>query len=138
MQEGSEDVPCLREAVANLRAEAPSTDVRAVIRNASTGNNISESDLKLFTSAVMTRLAYKSWQWLGAVTNALLEEFTAAEKVTNEQMEDMVMPREKEVEIQVRGKRGGAGATVLLLSSSYPSLIPVHSFIPQPRNETIA
>ena len=76
----SEPSLSLREATALLRNKDIWEDVAYAFTKAP---DLNEDDKKLVVAAITTRLAYRSWQRPGAVTNARLEEFQATKKVTD-------------------------------------------------------
>ena len=56
-------------------------DIEAALSRISTCDDPAKDDLKLVLAYMLTLLAYRSWQTTGAVTNATLQELSAAKEV---------------------------------------------------------
>lgn len=91
LKEDTQEQVNLKEAVAILQSEQLKWDVKDITSRAATGSHLKSKDLKLIVSAVVTMLLYRSWQRPGAVTNAMMAEFEAAQMITDDNTGKIMM-----------------------------------------------
>ena len=85
LKEDDRDPGSIREAFAIVDCQELMWELRDVMTRAVAGSKLDTSEVKLVTSAVLTRLLYHSWQRPSAVKNATMSEFLAARQVTDDE-----------------------------------------------------